>query len=319
MHPYQERRASVTVSSNSPHSEHRPVIAVFDTGSGGLTVLRAIVSLVPNADYLYFGDFARLPYGTKSRQAIARYTTESAHFLRERGAEMLVIGCNTATAIALEDVQNAVDIPVIGIIEPGANRAAELSCNRAAIVIATLATAESHAYQRALARRGVTAYEKACTLLSLVIEEGWGDLPVTEHVARIYIDEALRCAPANADVMVLGCTHYPLILPVLRRIVPPQIILVDPALSTAQVVASELKISDGQQRNGSPEFRFYVTDTLERFKRLAPIFLGEPIDHVELVDIEVLNKMPGASDVANQDFNSAGKSLGTFCIPESTI
>jgi glutamate racemase len=294
MHSHQERRASVDVSSNSPRGEHRPVIAVFDTGCGGLTVLRAIVSLVPNADYLYFADFARLPYGTKSRQAIARYTTEAAHFLRERGAEMLVIGCNTATAIALEDVQHAVDIPVIGIIEPGANRAAELSRSRAAIVIATLATAESHAYQRALARRGVTVYEQGCTLLSLVIEEGWGDLPVTEQVARIYLDEALRCAPANVDVMVLGCTHYPLILPVLRRIVPPQIAFVDPALSTAETVVSELKIPGEQQWNGSPGFRFYVTDALERFKRMAPIFLGEAIDYVELVDIEALNKMPSA-------------------------
>jgi glutamate racemase len=251
--------------------------------------LRAIVSLVPDARYLYFSDFARLPYGTRSRQVIARYTAEAARFLQERGAEMLVIGCNTAATV-LNDVQDAVTIPVVGTIESGVNCAAELSRTRAAIVIGTLATIESHAYQRALARKGVTTSEQACTLLPLIIEEGWIDLPVLEQVARIYLEEALRCAPANADIMVLGCTHFPLILPLLRRLVPPHIDFVDPANGTAQVVASALKVSRGWQRNATPEFQFYVTDGVERFKRLAPIFFGGPVDRVELVDVEDLNR-----------------------------
>jgi glutamate racemase len=150
----------------------RPRIAVFDSGFGGLTVLRSIVALVPNASYLYFGDSARLPYGNKSRETVVRYTVEAARFLEKCGAQILVIGCNTASSLALYDVKSAVEIPVIGVIEPGADHAAELSRHREAIVIATENTVASHAYQRALARRGFATYEKACPLLVPLVEEG---------------------------------------------------------------------------------------------------------------------------------------------------
>lgn len=265
--------------------DHPPVIAVFDSGFGGLTVLRAIVSLVPNAHYLYFGDSARLPYGSKSQETVARYAIEAARFLVERGAEMLVIGCNTASAVALYDIKSSVEIPVLGVIEPGADSAAEISRHREAIVLGTEATVGSHAYQRALARRGFATYEKACPLLVPLVEEGWIDHPVTEQVARTYVVEALRVAPATADVMVLGCTHYPLLRPLLRRVVPHRIEFVDPAESTAQMVASELKTSREQQGNGKPEFHFYATDSVEKFKCMAPAFLGHAIDCVEHVDL----------------------------------
>jgi glutamate racemase len=285
---------------------------VFDSGCGGLTVLRALLALVPDAHYLYFGDSARLPYGNKSRETVAHYTVEAARFLEQAGAQILVIGCNTASSLALYDVKSALAIPVIGVIEPGADHAAELSRHRQAIVIATENTVSSHAYQRALARRGFATYEKACPLLVPLVEEGWVDHPVTEQVARIYVIEALRSAPPNTDVMVLGCTHYPLLRPLLRRVVPQRIEFVDPAESTAQAVASLLNPSPGQPPapcgsapspapNGAvavdavtpngdsgsaePKLRFFTTDSVEKFKRLVPLFLGRPVERVEHVEL----------------------------------
>ena len=264
----------------------RPKIAVFDSGFGGLTVLRSLVSLVPNADYLYFGDSARLPYGNKSRETVARYTVEAARFLEKRGAEILVIGCNTASALALYDVKSAVEIPVIGVIEPGADHAAELSRHREAIVIATENTVASHAYQRALARRGFATYEKACPLLVPLVEEGWTEHPVTEQIARIYVIEALRGAPPNTDVMVLGCTHYPLLRSLLRRVVPQRIEFVDPADSTAQVVASLVGGCEQDGHHGEPTFRLFTTDSVEKFKRMVPLFLGRAVEAAERVELE---------------------------------
>ncbi len=264
----------------------RPRIAVFDSGFGGLTVLRSIVALVPNASYLYFGDSARLPYGNKSRETVARYTVEAARFLEKCGAQILVIGCNTASSLALYDVKSAVEIPVIGVIEPGADHAAELSRHREAIVIATENTVASHAYQRALARRGFATYEKACPLLVPLVEEGWTDHPVTEQIARIYIIEALRSAPPNTDVMVLGCTHYPLLRPLLRRVVPQRIEFVDPADSTAQVVASLVSGCEPGCQNVEPTFRFFTTDSVEKFKRMVPLFLGRAVECAERVELE---------------------------------
>jgi len=273
------------VSQASTRTNHRPRIAVFDSGVGGLTVLRAIAGQVPDADYLYFGDTARLPYGTKSRETVARYAIEAALFLQDLGIDMLVIGCNTATALALYDIKGAVNVPVIGVIDPGADRAAEISRSREAVVFATEATISSHAYQRALARRGFATHEKACPLLVPLVEEGWIEHPVTEQVARIYMIEALRVASMNTDVLVLGCTHYPLIRPLLRRVVPQKIAIVDSAESTAQVVAKELGVAPGSQPNTLPSYRFFVTDSTEKFRRMAPLFLGFAVDGVEHVDL----------------------------------
>ena len=253
-------------------NSHRPTIGVFDSGVGGLTVLRAIARLVPNADYLFFGDTARLPYGTKSQEFVARYSSAAARFLAARGIDLLVIGCNTASALALYDIKSAVSIPVIGVIEPGADAAAAISTSREALVFATEATCSSHAYQRALARRGFATHEKACPLLVPLVEEGWLDTPVTEQVARIYAIEALRNASANVDVLVLGCTHYPLLHPLLRRVVPQRIQIVDSAEATARAL---LPLLDGTAlAPGEPSYKFFVTDSVEKFRKLAPLFLG---------------------------------------------
>jgi glutamate racemase len=260
-----------------------PVIGVFDSGFGGLTVLRELQTVLPGADYLYFGDTARLPYGSKSVHTVAKYAMSSTRFLEKQGAELLVIACNTATALALDEIRAASTVPVIGVIEPGAARAAEISKTEKAAVIATEATIASHAYEKALARRGIKAAEKACPLLVPLVEEGWVEHPVTERVAHIYLDEIFQNGARGADVLLLGCTHYPLIRPLLRRVAPPAVQIVDSAESTAQAVAEEIK--DCNTRRAG-QVRCYATDSVEKFRRLGGRFLGHPLEEVELVDIE---------------------------------
>jgi glutamate racemase len=261
----------------------RPVIGVFDSGFGGLTVLRELRKALPTADYLYFGDTAHLPYGAKSVRTVAKYAIASAHFLEERGIDFLVIACNTATALAFDEIRSAVKVPVVGVVEPGARRAAERSRSKKAAVIATEATVASHAYQKALLKLGLEAREKACPLFVPLVEEGWVAHPVTEQVAHIYIDEILRDGGHEVDVLLLGCTHYPLIRPLLRRVVPPHIEIVDSAESTAASVLEQL----GSRVGSAPgRLRCYATDSIEKFRRLGEKFLGCPIEDIGLIDIE---------------------------------
>src|SRR5437016_7719317 len=260
-----------------------PTIGVFDSGVGGLTVLRELLKAVPEAAYLYFGDTARLPYGSKSAHTVAKYAISSAHFLEQRGAGMLVIACNTATALALEDIKAASSLPVIGVVEPGAQRAAGISRTKKAAVIATEATVASHAYQKALARRGITATEKACPLLVPLVEEGWTEHAVTEQVAHIYLDEIFGNGAQGADVLLLGCTHYPLIRPLLRRVVPAEVQIVDSAESTANQVAQQIK-NCNLGKTGT--LRCYATDSVEKSRRFESRVLGRSIEDIELIDIE---------------------------------
>ena len=263
-----------------------PTIGVFDSGFGGLTVLKALLELIPEADYLYFGDTARLPYGSKSAETVAKYAVEAARFLNQQGAQMLVVACNTATALALGKITQSVSIPVVGVVEPGAQRAAAASQNRKAIVIGTEATSSSHAYLKALQNLGVEAREKACPLLVPLVEEGWIEHPVTEQVARIYLGEAFSDGFESADVLVLGCTHYPLIKSLLRRLAPPHVTVVDSAESTAQVVKDLLQQNNTQcEKHGSPSLKFFATDSVEKFQRLGARFLDRPIKDVQHVDL----------------------------------
>ena len=184
------------MSSGGMSARAAPAIGVFDSGFGGLTVLRALVDRLPGARFSFIGDTARLPYGSKSRRTIARYAVESARFLvSEQGAEFMVIACNTASALALDAIQDAVSVPVLGVIEPGAAAARAASSNRDVLVIATDATVQSHAYATACAAQGLRAVEKACPLLVPLVEEGWTDHPVTDQVFRIYLAELMKdCA-----------------------------------------------------------------------------------------------------------------------------
>jgi glutamate racemase len=267
----------------------RPTIGVFDSGFGGLTVLKALFEAVPNADYLYFGDTARLPYGSKSVETVAKYAVEATSFLEHHGAGMLVIACNTATALAFKQIEKAAGVPVIGVVEPGAERAAAASKNRRVVVIGTEATVGSHAYLKALEARGLEAKEKACPLLVPLVEEGWIDHPVTEQVARIYLDEVFSDGFQSADVLLLGCTHYPLLKNVLRRAAPAHAEIVDSAESTAQVVAAQLQkhpLSRAEERRQTPRLKFFAIDSVEKFQRLGERFLGRPIEDVQHVDLK---------------------------------
>lgn len=267
----------------------RPTIGVFDSGFGGLTVLKELVALIPAADYLYFGDTARLPYGSKSVETVARYAVEATHFLERQGANLLVIACNTATALALDQITGAVRLPVIGVVEPGAAQAAAASQNRRVVVIGTEATVSSHAYLKALQRRAIEAREKACPLLVPLVEEGWVEHPVTEQVARIYLQDAFGDGYHSADVLVLGCTHYPLIKPLLRRVAPAHVSIVDSAHSTAHAVAAKMNEMNGSPAPDArrpPTLRFFATDSVEKFRRMGPTFLGLPVDSVEHVDLK---------------------------------
>jgi glutamate racemase len=259
----------------------RPTIGVFDSGFGGLT----------DAEYAYFGDTARLPYGSKSVETVARYAVEASHFLESHGAQMLVIACNTATALALGEITAAAHVPVIGVVEPGADAAAAATKNRKIIVIGTQATVASHAYKKGLECRGLTAREKACPLLVPLVEEGWIEHPVTEQVARIYLAEAFAAGFHDADTLVLGCTHYPLLKPLLQRVTPGHVSIVDSADSTARAVASRFKqllppSSDDAERRATPRLKFFATDSTKKFQQLGQRFLGHAIENVQHVDLK---------------------------------
>ncbi|PYV65078.1 MAG: glutamate racemase [Acidobacteria bacterium] len=269
-------------------------IGIFDSGFGGLTVLKALLEAFPGAEYLYFGDTARLPYGSKSVETVARYACEAAKFLEAQGADLLVIACNTATALAIEQIKKAASVEVVGVIQPGAQRAAAASRSRKIVVIGTEATTCSHAYKNALAAFQIEAHEKACPLLVPLVEEGWVNHSVTEEIARIYLGEAFSDGFAEADVLLLGCTHYPLLKAMLQRVVPPGVTLVDSAESTALAVKALLNSNRGDSRPNVPSanqasrsaLKFFVTDSTEKFSRFGKIFLDREITNIVHVDLK---------------------------------
>jgi glutamate racemase len=288
-----------------------PTIGVFDSGFGGLTVLRALIARAPQARYAFIGDTARLPYGSKSRRTIARYAAQSARFLvEEQGADYLVIACNTASALALDDIKEAVpSVPVIGVIEPGAAAAHRASKTRDVLVIATDATVHSHAYAAACKTQGLRALEKACPLLVPLVEEGWlnplipgepkavqgasasPQMAVTTEVVRIYLQELTTEAAVrgmNPDTLVLGCTHYPLLKPIIECAISSGVRIIDSAESTADKLVMHLCRDLGapfEPTTADPILRFFATDSVEKFERLGSRFLGRPVFNVQLVDL----------------------------------
>jgi glutamate racemase len=271
----------------------KSTIGVFDSGFGGLTVLRALAARMPQARFVFVGDTARLPYGSKSRRTVARYAAESAQFLvREQGAESLVIACNTASALALDAIQQAVPVPVLGVIEPGAQAARAATATGDVLVIATDATVRSHAYAAACTAHGMRALEKACPLLVPLVEEGWTDHAVTEEVVRVYLDELRAEAAAEglrADTLVLGCTHYPLLRPVIEKVLASGAAggmrVIDSAESTAEAAMRQFDGSAAAGALAETEIRCFATDSVEKFERLGSRFLGRPVGKVELIDL----------------------------------
>ena len=267
--------------------KRRP-IGVFDSGVGGLTVVRALRAVLPGEDIIYLGDTARVPYGSKSPRTVERYSLTCQQFLLDRGVKMVLIACNTASATALPALTAASSVPVIGAVEPGAARALAATRNAHLGVIGTLATVRSSAYVKAIGARAphATVTTAACPLLVPLAEEGWTDDDVARLVARRYLGP-LFVADPQIDVLVLGCTHYPLLRDVLTRaaheLAHHDVAVVDSATAMAEA-AREALGSGANLRTAAGRLDCFATDT-SRLDELAPRFLGEPLSGFELVDL----------------------------------
>lgn len=266
-------------------------IGVFDSGVGGLTVLDALRRRLPFERFLYLGDTARLPYGTKSRDSITQYSIQAAELLVRRGIKCLVVACNTASAVALEALQERFrPLPVIGVVEPGAEAGCRVSRGGRIAVIATESTVREGAYQRAILRRRPDAIvmAKPCPLFVALAEEGMTTGPIAEAVAHWYLDELL--AEQRPDTLVLGCTHFPVLAGVLQAVAGPDVALVDSAATTA--LALEALLVEHSLRNAGPEpgrLQLLATDGPERFARVGSLFLHESLNAsaVQLVDLSM--------------------------------
>jgi glutamate racemase len=259
-------------------------IGVFDSGVGGLTVLKALRERIPSERFIYLGDTARLPYGTKTSDTVRRYALNAAAHLVQQRIKLLVVACNTASSYALEEVAAASPVPVIGVVEPGARAAISTGAQRVG-VIGTEGTVRSAAYQTALAALGHTAEVRAeaCPLFVPLAEEGWGDHPVTDQVARHYLDPLLEW---GAEALILGCTHYPLLRPSLQRVVGPDVHLVDSASSAAEAVLTGYPELIDSPKEAHGEVHIQLTDASDRFLRIATAILGRKPEHLEVVDID---------------------------------
>ncbi|SIN97007.1 glutamate racemase [Halodesulfovibrio marinisediminis] len=271
-------------------------IGLFDSGVGGLTVLKALRSTLPCEEILYLGDTARLPYGTKSQETIIRYAVQAAGKLVERGVKMLVIACNTASSVAIEPLQKAFpDIPVLGVVKPGAAASCAATENGSIVVLATESTIRGNAYQREIysLRPDVDVTGLPCPLFVPLAEEGWTDGELVEGIIARYLDplfaSPLETAQEKApDTIVLGCTHFPLLAPSIRNVVGDAIHIVDSAETTAQEVKKVLSERGLLQKNTvCGGTKFLTTDDISRFARTGSWFLGLPIEvgDVELVDL----------------------------------
>jgi glutamate racemase len=267
-------------------------VGVFDSGVGGLTVLRAIRRALPGESTLYLGDTARVPYGTKSADSVVRYAIQAADLLVRRGIKLLVVACNTASAVALDALREHLrPLPVIGVIEPGAAAAAAARRNGRFLVLATEATVRRAAYTQALQalRADAVVEEIACSLFVALAEEGWTDGPVADAIAETYL-AGVRAHPAatRPDCAILGCTHFPLIERAIRRSIGPSLAILDSATTTADAVRATLH-AGGVARHAASGATLHLmaTDGPERFARVGAAFLGEPIasSQVELVDV----------------------------------
>jgi glutamate racemase len=256
-------------------------IGIFDSGVGGLTVQRAILDALPAADTVYLGDTARVPYGTKSAETVTQYSLRNARFLVEQEIDLLVVACNTASSVALPALRDALAIPVLGVVEPGARVAARASRSGRIGVIGTPGTIASGAYQAAIRRERPEAevLARACPLFVPLAEEGWTD-PADEIVRGIVRRYLGPLREAGIDALVLGCTHYPLLRAAIAAELPG-VVLVDSAEAIAEEVRSRLA-APGER---TAEHRFYVTDTPEKFLAVAGRFLGRPVERAEHVDV----------------------------------
>lgn len=275
--------------STAPDTSRLP-IGVFDSGIGGLTVLRALRRELPDESFLYLGDTARLPYGTKSAATVLRYSQQASELLVARGIKCLVIACNTAAAVSVEALTaRFAPLPVMGVITPGAAAGCEASRTGHIAVLATEGTVRGGAYQRAISKLRPTAnvVARACSLFVALAEEGWTDGPIVEATAHRYLDGLLAADP-RIDTLLLGCTHFPVLVAALRNVVGPSISIVDSADTTAAAMRRLLpqRLPAGTAA-GLRRVTLLATDAPERFAQVGARFLGEPIspEDIELVDV----------------------------------
>ncbi len=262
---------------------NRQPIGVFDSGIGGLTVLKELLAHLPHESFVYFGDTARVPYGTKSAESVKRFTRESMHLLLDRGVKMIVIACNTASSEVLPEFESEFTVPIVGVIEPGVRAAVAATKRHRIGVIGTPGTIRSGAYQSKIKAKlpDAVVVPQACPLFVPLVEEGWIDTPVTRLVAREYLKVY---ESSNIDALVLGCTHYPLLKPVIADTVGAGVELVDSAVETAREVSrvlAERRIA-GQ---GGGEFHIVLSDTSPSFGDIATRFLGRRVPDIELVSV----------------------------------
>lgn len=264
-------------------------IGVFDSGVGGLTVAREIMRNLPNERLVYFGDTARVPYGSKSQETVIRYSKQIIRFLQTQHVKAIVIACNTASALALDAIEGELDIPILGVLRPGAKVAAETTKNKRVGVIATESTIRSGMYDRYIKAHDpeITVYGKACPLFVPLVEEGWLKDPVTEEVARRYLKELLE---KDIDSLILGCTHYPLIRSLMRKIVGDEVQLVNPAYETAlelgRLLAREGLANDGSADGTVEKYQFFVSDAAEKFAEFANSILPYDVKKTKKINIE---------------------------------
>jgi glutamate racemase len=260
-------------------------IGVFDSGIGGLTVVSELMRQLPDESIIYFGDTARVPYGPKSPDTVRRYSREITHYLQEQGVKAVVVACNTATAHALPTLRAELPVPVVGVVDPGARAAVAATVSGSIGVIGTMGTINSGAYERAIRALtpDATITTRACPLFVPLVEEGWLDREATRLIAREYLSPM---ASANVDTLVLGCTHYPLLKPLLAAVLGDDVRLIDSAEQTAAETGRLLDDSGLRAARGAtPAHRFIASDAPEQFLRLGQRFLGSAIDRVETLTL----------------------------------
>lgn len=252
-------------------------IGVFDSGIGGLTVLHQIIEVLPRENTVYLGDTARAPYGTKSVETVLRYSFENSEFLVDKGVKLVVVACNTSTAIALRQLKMDLSVPVIGVIDPGVRRAIGSTQSKRVGVIGTEATIQSGAYTRALKTVDpeIEVYSRACPLFVPLVEEGWTDNEVVEMTVKTYLGSLKQ---SGIDTLILGCTHYPLLKKAIRKFIGSGVRLVDSAEETAKEVESVLKKTAIAKKSGKGTHSFFVTDAPDRFIKVGRRFLGEKVE-----------------------------------------
>lgn len=274
---------------NGQEEWHNSPIGVFDSGVGGLTVAREIMRQLPNERIVYFGDTARVPYGNKSRETVTKFSRQIVHFLKEQQVKAIVVACNTASAYALEELEHEVDIPIMGVMKPGARAAIEATKNKKVGVVATEATIHSGIYTRYIKENdaSVTVLEKACPLFVPLVEEGLWEDPVTDEIARRYLSELID---SGIDTLILGCTHYPMLRSTVAKIMGEGVTLVNPAYETARelklLLAEKGLESEHRPGLGTELYRFYVSDGAEKFRQLANAILTYGILSAKVVNIE---------------------------------